>query len=680
MRIFISYSVSKDDHYLIVLFLEKLRENGHIVETTNLDDEFSLFRQQRNEYRIANADIFIGIGTCGGNREDILMRDYYQINDEKTDKILLVENGVSLELRKSEYFEFNRHQNELTIDSFIRNDNWFGIKRKEPERILMISIAALLLALKTPDLVSKEEDKVKKNLSHSILSKLSDWFKGLPFLKNRTHVLIYGTGQLAVSTLSSFYRQNSRQYDVIGFIEDNDTNTSESIMGIRVFERDMIESNFLKRKNISEIIVAVQNLEFRSLFDRLGKLLDLPVQLRIVPSFENETNKKFETSEIKELRIEDLLERGYWNGQDFKVLDELKDKNIFVTGGAGSIGSEIVRQIAKYDYGSLIIIDQVESSLYDLQQELKQLGYHNFIPIIADINDKNHLNKIFSKFKPDIIFHSAAYKHVPLMEYNRYQAIRVNIGGTKVIADLAVTHNVKKFVFISTDKAVNPTNVMGASKRIAEMYISCLQQEGGTKFITTRFGNVLGSNGSVIPLFKRQIEKGGPLTVTHKDITRYFMTIPEASQLVLEAGAMGQGGEIFIFDMGDSVKIFDLAKNMIKLSGLRYPEDIDIKITGLRPGEKLYEELLANGENTLPTYHKKIMISKVRDIDYKMVRAKIDELCVTNLFFEENTLKLMKEIVPEYVSNTSSFSRLEENTKSETKNPDISNLIKKSAE
>lgn len=264
-----------------------------------------------------------------------------------------------------------------------------------------------------------------------------------------------------------------------------------------------------------------------------------------------------------------------------------------------------------------------------------------------------------------MVFHAAAYKHVPLMEYNSYEAIKINIAGTKTVADLSVIHCVDKFVFVSTDKAVNPTNVMGASKRIAEMYIGCMQQDNKTKFITTRFGNVLGSNGSVIPLFRKQIEKGGPLTLTHKDITRYFMTIPEASQLVLEAGAMGTGGEIFIFDMGESVKIFDLAKNMIKLSGLRYPEDIDIKITGLRPGEKLYEELLANGENTLPTYHKKIKISKVRSLDYAKTRSKIDELCITNMFFNENTVKLMKQIVPEFISNNSELCELDAKSTSE---------------
>ena len=340
---------------------------------------------------------------------------------------------------------------------------------------------------------------------------------------------------------------------------------------------------------------------------------------------------------------------------------------VLVTGGAGSIGSEIVRQVCTYDYKSLIIIDQAESALYDLQQELKQNGFHNFIPIVGDVRDKNRLNNLFQEHRPNIVFHAAAYKHVPLMEYNSYEAIKINIAGTKVVADLSMANNVDKFILISTDKAVNPTNVMGATKRIAEMYVSCMQQEGRTKFITTRFGNVLGSNGSVIPLFKKQIEKGGPLTVTHAEVTRFFMTIPEASQLVLEAGAMGDGGEIFIFDMGESVKIFDLAKNMIKLSGLKYPEDIDIKITGLRPGEKLYEELLANGENTLPTYHKKIMISKTRELDYTMVRSKIDELCVSNMFFNGSTVSLMKEIVPEFISSNSELCSLDKNATKEVK-------------
>ncbi|RDY61974.1 UDP-N-acetylglucosamine 4,6-dehydratase family protein, partial [Flagellimonas nanhaiensis] len=370
-------------------------------------------------------------------------------------------------------------------------------------------------------------------------------------------------------------------------------------------------------------------------------------------------NGELKVSQIKQVQIEDLLDRPPIQIKNSKVVKDFEDKVIMVTGGAGSIGSELVRQICTYNYRSLVVIDQAESALYDLQQELKQAGFFNFVPIVGDIRDKNKMRVLFEEHKPDRIFHAAAYKHVPLMECNPYEAVKINVAGTKNLVDLAMEFEVGKFVFVSTDKAVNPTNVMGATKRIAEMYISCRQQDDKTKFVTTRFGNVLGSNGSVIPLFRKQIEKGGPLTVTHKEITRYFMTIPEASQLVLEAGAMGKGGEIFIFDMGESVKILDLAKNMIRLSGLHYPDDIDIKITGLRPGEKLYEELLANGENTLPTYHDKIMISKVRDIDYTRTRTMIDELCISNLFFKDNVVQLMKNIVPEYISKNSDFCKLD---------------------
>ncbi|MGB5819507.1 MAG: nucleoside-diphosphate sugar epimerase/dehydratase [Saonia sp.] len=479
------------------------------------------------------------------------------------------------------------------------------------------------------------------------------------------NVLIYGAGESGILTYNALTNHTSSNARVVGYIDDDIKKVGKSINGVKVYGRSDLTEYFVKKRDVSEIIVSINDIDNNTLRVLVEGLVDFPVQVKIVPPVEDWINGELKVSQIKQVQIEDLLNRVPINIKKSKVSNELKGQVVLVTGGAGSIGSEIVRQIANYDYKSLIVIDQAESPLYDLQQELKQNGFHNFVPIVADIRDKNRMNTFFQEYKPTMVFHAAAYKHVPLMEYNAYEAIKINVAGTKMMVDLSLTYNVDKFVFVSTDKAVNPTNVMGATKRIAEMYISCMHQENKTKFITTRFGNVLGSNGSVIPLFKKQIEKGGPLTVTHKDITRYFMTIPEASQLVLEAAAMGQGGEIFIFDMGDSVRIFDLAKNMIKLSGLRYPEDIDIKITGLRPGEKLYEELLANGENTLPTYHKKIMIGKVRELDYTLIRSKIDELCVSNMFFNGDTIKLMKEIVPEYVSNNSKFCKLDE--KDETK-------------
>lgn len=473
------------------------------------------------------------------------------------------------------------------------------------------------------------------------------------------NILIYGAGDSGILTYGALTNHSKGNVKVVGFIDRDQKKVGKRINGVPVFTKEILNADFLLKNNIKEVIFSIQNIDAKKLRDTVEGLVEFPVTVKIVPPIEDWINGELNAAQIKQVQIEDLLDRAPINIKNSKIALELLNKSVLVTGGAGSIGSEIVRQICTYSYKSLIVVDQAESALYDLQQELKQNGFHNFIPIVADVRDKSRLNRIFEEYGPDVVFHAAAYKHVPLMEYNSYEAIKINIGGTKTVADLSVLHGVEKFVFVSTDKAVNPTNVMGASKRIAEMYIGCMQKEQKTKFITTRFGNVLGSNGSVIPLFRKQIEKGGPLTLTHKDITRYFMTIPEASQLVLEAGAMGQGGEIFIFDMGESVKIFDLAKNMIRLSGLRYPEDIDIKITGLRPGEKLYEELLANGENTMPTYHKKIKISKVRDLDYSKTRSKIDELCITNMFFSGNTVKLMKEIVPEYISKNSDLCELD---------------------
>jgi FlaA1/EpsC-like NDP-sugar epimerase len=473
------------------------------------------------------------------------------------------------------------------------------------------------------------------------------------------NVLIFGAGESGILTYNALSTSTSSKARVVGYVDEDVKKIGKSINGITVYGPEDLTEYFLGKKDISEIIFSIHNISNGKLRELVQSLVDFPVQVKIVPPVEDWINGELNDSQIKQVQIEDLLNRVPIDIKKSKVSDELKGQVILVTGGAGSIGSEIARQIAHYEYKSLIIIDQAESALYDLQQELKQNGFHNFIPIVGDIRDKNRMNEYFQEFKPTMVFHAAAYKHVPLMEYNSYEAIKINVAGTKNIVDLSMNHNVDKFVFVSTDKAVNPTNVMGATKRIAEMYISCMQQENKTKFITTRFGNVLGSNGSVIPLFKKQIQKGGPLTVTHKDVTRFFMTIPEASQLVLEAASMGSGGEIFIFDMGESVKIFDLAKNMIKLSGLKYPEDIDIKITGLRPGEKLYEELLANGENTLPTYHKKIMIGKVRELDYTKIRSKIEELCVTNMFFNANTVPMMKEIVPEFISNNSALCKLD---------------------
>ncbi|MFY7669045.1 MAG: polysaccharide biosynthesis protein, partial [Crocinitomicaceae bacterium] len=412
--------------------------------------------------------------------------------------------------------------------------------------------------------------------------------------------------------------------------------------------------------DIKQLIVAIQNPNPEKQKKVLDTCLELKIAVQKVPNPKSWVNGEFTTKQLSKIKIEDLLGRKSIDLSNEQIQNELNNKVILVTGAAGSIGSGLTIEIAKYAPSLLLILDQAESAVYDLQFELSTI-YPNlkFEVIIGDICNENRMLRIFEYFKPQLVFHAAAYKHVPMMELNPAEAVMNNIKGTKILADLALTNQVEKFVMISTDKAVNPTNVMGASKRIAEIYTQSKNEVNKTRFVTTRFGNVLGSNGSVIPLFQKQIDNGGPVTVTDERITRFFMTIPEACQLVLEAGAMGKGGEIFVFDMGESVKIIDLAKKMISLSGLELGRDIDIKISGLRPGEKLYEELLANEENTLPTHHEKILIAKTRQAENQLISL-IENLVHSLNTDQNNDLVLkMKEIVPEFKSNNSEFEELD---------------------
>jgi len=401
--------------------------------------------------------------------------------------------------------------------------------------------------------------------------------------------------------------------------------------------------------------------------------LEHNVKVLTIPPVNKWINGELNIKQIKNVKIEDLLGRDAIELDNALVNQELRNKVILVTGAAGSIGSEISRQLMTLQPDLLIMVDQAETPLYELEYEFKNdLKYDNIkhaVFVVGDIRNENTMREIFKKYKPNKVFHAAAYKHVPLMEANPAEALKNNVLGTRNLADLSVEFGVNKFVMVSTDKAVNPTNVMGASKRIAEIYVQSLNKhlknkshQNHTRFITTRFGNVLGSNGSVIPLFKKQIENGGPITITHKDITRYFMTIPEACQLVLEAGAMGKGGEIFIFDMGEPVRIVDLAKKMVKLSGLELEKDIHITYSGLRPGEKIFEELLNDSENTMATHHPKIMIAKVREYAYEEVNDKINDLIITahTNNHDEDVVRHMKQLVPEFLSNNSVFSVLDE--------------------
>jgi len=473
------------------------------------------------------------------------------------------------------------------------------------------------------------------------------------------NVMIYGAGDSGLITYSTLTSAKQKKYKVVGFLDDSVHKIGKQFNRIRIYDPKTLDAAFIKKHDIEEIIVSIQKIKPYALFERVDSITDLPVKIKLVPPMEKWIDGELNVGQIKDVKIDDLLERNPIKIDNPILKKHLTGKTVLITGAAGSIGSEIARQVSNYQYKSLVLLDQAESALYDLQQSFKRDEVENFEIELADIRNEERLKHLFEMYDFDIILHAAAYKHVPLMENNPYEAMRVNIFGSSLLMRMAMKHDVEKFIMVSTDKAVNPTNVMGATKRVAEIYANCLNTQGKTKFVTTRFGNVLGSNGSVIPLFERQIKNGGPLTVTHKEITRFFMTIPEACQLVLEAGVMGNGGEIYVFDMGESVKIYDLAKKMIHLCGLRYPEDIEIKITGLRPGEKLYEELLTNEENTIPTYHEKIMIAKTQNVNVEKVRAKIEALIESQKLSYVDIVKGLKSIVPEYVSNNSEYEALD---------------------
>ncbi len=480
----------------------------------------------------------------------------------------------------------------------------------------------------------------------------------------KSRILIYGAGHSGMLTKQVI--DSSTGMQVVGFIEDDPHKAGKLLSGAKIYLNENLE-DLLYNLQVNEVIITIKNLSYERKSDIVDICLKNQVKVRMIPPIDRWVRSELSIKQIKEIKIEDLLERETIQLPSENVSRELAGKVIAVTGAAGSIGSEMVLQILNYSPSKIVLIDQSESALYALEQELitakRQVACY---PYVADITNTGRMEAIFEEHRPQIVFHAAAYKHVPIMESNPYEAVLCNILGTKIVADTAVKYNVEKFVMISTDKAVNPTSVMGCSKRIAEIYVQSLNRHLQTKigrrslFITTRFGNVLGSNGSVIPLFKKQIESGGPVTVTHPEITRYFMTIQEACQLVLEAGAMGQGGEVFIFDMGRSIKILDLAKKMIRLSGFEPGKDIDIVFTGLREGEKLFEELLNDKENTVPTHHSKILKARVAELDYNEVNNYIE--LFWDLINDRNELKmvaLMKEIVPEFRSNYSRYEILD---------------------
>jgi FlaA1/EpsC-like NDP-sugar epimerase len=484
----------------------------------------------------------------------------------------------------------------------------------------------------------------------------------------KTAVVIYGSDNNAILVKQALENSAKANFAVIGFVDNNTDKINKEISGVMIYDFDKL-SNLKKKHKVEKLIIVNNHLDEKEKKVALEECLALGIQVLTVPPADQWIYGKLNLSQIKDLKIEDLLQRKPIKIDNTSISKDLNGKRVLITGAAGSIGSEIVKQVLQYSPSLVILCDQAESPLHDMQLEVEEKFPDIATKIyIGDIRNYQRMRKLFSDFYPEVVYHAAAYKHVPMMEENPVEAVRTNVLGTKHVADLAVEFGTKKFVMVSTDKAVNPSNIMGATKRVAEIYIQSLKDrnannKSGTRFITTRFGNVLGSNGSVIPRFQSQIQRGGPITVTHPQITRYFMTIPEAVQLVLEAGTMGIGGEIFIFDMGEPVKIADLAVKMIKLAGLQPERDIKIVYTGLRPGEKLYEELLNQGEQTLPTHHEKIKISKVITYPYQNVIDDIDELLKLNeQTCETSVVNKMKEIVPEFISKNSEFEKLDKAT------------------
>ena len=499
-------------------------------------------------------------------------------------------------------------------------------------------------------------------LSRMFIKMLYDYFNQS---KSSTllNTYIYGT-TTGIDIAKALRTEKDNRFHIVGFVSDDPNVVGKVMMGVNVYANDENLFERIQRDHVNAVIVSPAKGKVIKESDLADRLLKENIQIFIAPELSDDWSGTSTSSAIKEVQIEDLLGRDPIKINMQEIAAHLEGKRVLITGAAGSIGSEIMRQVAKFNPYQLILIDSAETPLHDIRLELKKKWAEMDAPtIVANITNEPRMEEIFQEYRPEYVFHAAAYKHVPMMEDNVSEAIQNNVVGTKVMADLAVKYQVERFVMISTDKAVNPSNVMGCSKRICEIYVQALarkiQKDGSapTQFITTRFGNVLGSNGSVIPLFRKQIAAGGPVTVTHPEIIRYFMTIPEACQLVLEAGSMGKSGEIYIFDMGKPVKIVDLAKKMIQLSGR--PE-VKIAFTGLRHGEKLYEELLATRENTKPTSHDKIMIAEVREYNFEDVSDDIDLLIQSSYDFDSmKTVARMKDLVPEFKSLNSKYSVLD---------------------
>lgn len=537
-------------------------------------------------------------------------------------------------------------------------ENFFGMPRIMPVSVVIIASYISLGLLIIYRLIVKDLLYRFNNIEKERIEK---------------RVVIFGAGEAGVLTHKTIRKDNQIKYINCGFLDDDPSKKGKYIEGVKVYGSLEELDTIINLKSPTELIISTLSISQERRKEVIEASIDKELHVFTIPPVNQWVSGELDTNEIREVNIEDLLGRKSIKLKNEKVIQEMKGSVVLVSGAAGSIGSELAIQIARAKPLKLLLLDKSESALYDIENHLARLGYGVATEVIlADVKERDTVLNIFETHKPKYVFHAAAYKHVPMMEKYPKEAIKCNVLGTKNMADAALKYNANKFVFVSTDKAVNPTNVMGASKRLAEKYIQSLHQyydkqvgkPNHTLFITTRFGNVLGSNGSVIPLFKDQIKHGGPVTVTHPDITRYFMTIPEACELVLEAGVMGNGGEIYVFDMGQPVKIFELAKKMIKLSGKKLNEDIFIEFTGLREGEKMIEELLNNSETVKETHHEKIKIADISNGYYPEINAGI-EACVDNIdnSSEWDLVASIKRLVPEFISNSSRFEVLDNELK-----------------